>query len=121
MKYLKNIGISFLYIIILIIGLTFLITLLNYFNIIGSKTMAILEIIILGLSFFVGGLIIGKRSNKKGWLEGIKLSAISLIIILLFNYLGLNHNFEIKDLLFYLILIISTMFGSMVGINKKLN
>ena len=111
MKYLKNVGMSFIYIIGLLVVLTFFITLLNYFNIIGSSLTAILEIIIFVLALFVGGMIIGRRSNKKGWLE----------VLLLFNYLALDHSFQIKDLIFYLILIISTMFGSMVGINKKLN
>lgn len=119
MRYLKNIGISFLYIIGLLFILTFFITLLNYFNVFGSKTMAVLEIIIFALSLFVGGVVIGRKSNKLGWLEGLKLGGIFLVILLLFNYLGLDHSFKIKDLIFYLILFISTMFGSMVGINRK--
>ena len=121
MKYLKNVGMSFIYIIGLLVVLTFFITLLNYFNIIGSSLTAILEIIIFVLALFVGGMIIVWCSNKKGWLEGLKLSGIFLLVLLLFNYLALDHSFQIKDLIFYLILIISTMFGSMVGINKKLN
>lgn len=119
MKILKNFWISFLYILGLILILTFLVTLLNYFNIIGSKTVAILEILIFVIAVFIGGIVIGKKSNKKGWLEGLKLSGIFLIILIIFNYLGLGHSFEIKDLIFYLILIGSSTFGGMVGINKK--
>lgn len=119
MKIFKNFGIAFLYIIGLLFVLTFLITLLNYFNLIGSKTIAILEILIFVIAVFIGGIVIGKRSSKKGWLEGLKLSGIFLIILLIFNYLGLDHSFEIKDLIFYLILIGTSTFGGMVGISKK--
>ena len=119
MKIFKNFGIAFLYIIGLLFVLTFLITLLNYFNLIGSKTIAILEILIFVIAVFIGGIVIGKRSSKKGWLEGLKLSGIFLIILLIFNYLGLDHSFEIKDLIFYLILIGTSTFGGMVGISKN--
>ena len=58
-------------------------------------------------------------SNQKGWLEGLKLSLIIIVILMLFNYLGLGNKFAIKNLIYYLILMISAIFGSMVGINKK--
>ena len=119
MNYLKNIGISLLYIIGIIIIGTFLISLLNYINFLGVKVLSIFKILIPIISLFTGGSIIGKKSNKNGWLEGLKLSLIFLIILLIFNYLALNTGFEFKNLIYYLILIISTCFGSMIGINKK--
>jgi putative membrane protein (TIGR04086 family) len=61
----------------------------------------------------------GKRSNSKGWFAGLKLALIFLMILILFNFFGLDSKVEISDLIYYLILTISTMFGSMIGINKK--
>ena len=119
MNYLKNIGISLLYIIGIIIIGTFLISLLNYINFLGGKLLSIFKILIPIIALFTGGIMIGKKSNKNGWLEGLKLSLIFLIILLIFNYLALNTGFELKNLIYYLILIISTCFGSMIGINKK--
>lgn len=119
MEYLKNIGKSLLYIISIIIIATFLITILNYFNIIGSKIIAILKILIILISMFVGGYLIGKNSKQKGWLEGIKLGSIMIVILVLFNYLGLQEKFLINHLIYYLILIISCTLGSMLGINRK--
>ncbi len=119
MKYIKNLGKSFLYIIGFILVLTFIVTLLSYFNIISSKVLSILEITILCLSLFVGGFIIGKKSLKKGYLEGLKLSGIFLIILLLFNFLAFDQTFKISDLIFYLIITLSSIFGSTLGINKK--
>lgn len=119
MEYLKNIGKSLLYIISIIIISTFLITILNYFNIIGTKTMAVLKILIILIAMFIGGYLIGKSSKQKGWLEGIKLSGIVIIILVLFKYLGLQDKFSINNLIYYLILIISCTLGSMIGISKK--
>lgn len=119
MEYLKNIGKSLLYIFSIIIISTFLITILNYFNIIGSKIVAILKIFIILISMFIGGYSIGKNSKQKGWLEGLKLSGIVVVILVLFKYLGLQDKFSINHLIYYLILVISCTLGSMIGINRK--
>ena len=119
MKYLKNLGIAFIYIIGFVLVLTFLTTLLSYFNIMSDKVTSIIKIIIPIISVFIGGFYIGKRSLKKGFLEGLKLGCIYSIILIIFNYLALDNSFKFKYLLFYTILIISSILGSMIGINRK--
>lgn len=119
MEFLKNSLKSLLYIFSIIIVSTFLVTTLNYFNIIGSKLLTIFKILIILSSMFTGGIIIGKNSKQKGWLEGIKLGLIVTVILVLFKYLGLNQKFLITNIIYYIILIISCTLGSMIGINKK--
>lgn len=119
MKYLKKLAFSFLYIISSILIITFLVTLLNYFNIISDKIISIFKILIPIISLFIGGFYIGKNSNNKGYLEGLKLGGIFSIFLLIFNFLALNNSFKLKYLLFYLILIVSSILGSMIGINRK--
>ena len=119
MKYLKNIGMSFIYIISSILILTFITTILSYFNILSDKIVSIIKIIIPIISLFIGGFYIGKISNKKGFIEGIKLGSIFSIFLIIFNFLALSNSFKFKYLLFYIILIISCSLGSMIGINKK--
>jgi len=119
MKYLKKLGFSFIYIIGTILVITFIITLLNYFNIISDKIISIFKILIPILSLFIGGFYIGKRSYSKGYLEGLKLGFIFSIFLLIFNFLAFNNSFKLKYLLFYLIIIISSILGSMIGINKR--
>lgn len=121
MEFLKNSLKSLLYIFSIIIVSTFLVTTLNYFNIIGSKLLTIFKILIILSSMFTGGIIIGKNSKQKGWLEGIKLGLIVTVILILFKYLGLNQKFLITNIIYYIILIISCTLGSMIGINKKKN
>lgn len=119
MKYLKNLGMSFIYIIVTILVLTFITTILSYFNILNDKITSIIKIIIPIISMLIGGFYIGKKSLKKGFLEGLKLGGIFSLILIIFNYLALNISFKFKYLLFYLILIITSILGSMIGINKK--
>ncbi|MDD2378268.1 MAG: TIGR04086 family membrane protein, partial [Bacilli bacterium] len=116
---MKKIGTSLLYTTGIILGLTLLITLLNYFNVLGYKVVVIFKIIIPIVALFVGGLILGKKSMNKGWLEGLKYGLLIIVILSILNYLFLKTGFKIQDLCYYLILTISATFGSMVGINYK--
>ena len=119
MKYLKKLGFSFLYIIGTILIVTFIITLLNYFNIISDKVISIFKILIPILALFIGGFYIGKNSASKGYLEGLKLGALFSIFLLIFNFLAFNNSFKLKYILFYIIIITACILGSMIGINKR--
>ena len=119
MKYLKKLGYSFLYIMGIILVLTFIATIFNYFNIISDNIMSIIKISIPVIAFLIGGFIMGKKSNKSGYIEGLKLGIIDSLLLIIFNFLALNNSFKFIYLLFYLILIVSSMLGSMIGINRK--
>lgn len=119
MNYLKLLGKSFIYIVSILLISTLVVTILNYFNIFGSKLVTFFKIVIALISTFVGGFFMGKNSKQKGWLEGLKLGLIILLILVLMNYLILRQSFEIRNLVYYLILLSSSVFGSMIGINKK--
>ena len=69
------------------------------------------------ISFFISGFILGKKTINKGYLEGIKLSIITIIIMIILSII--LHSFKISNILYYLITSISIIFGSMIGITKK--
>lgn len=119
MKYLKDLGFSLIYIISSILILTLFVTILSYFNIMSDKVVSVFKIIIPIISLLIGGFYIGKKSTKKGFIEGLKLGLIFCVILAIFNYLGLGNSFKVKYLLFYLILIVTSILGSMIGINRK--
>lgn len=119
MNYIKNISISIGLIIISLIVLILFITTFSYFNILNYTTSNIFKMFIPIISLFIGGFYIGKKSQKKGWLEGLKLGLIFLVLLIIFEYLGFDDKFEIKKLLYYLIITSSSIFGSIIGINKK--
>ncbi len=102
----------------IILFFLFFIVVLNYVGLINQSTLAVLKISLTVLCFFTGGLIVGKRSNKKGWLEGLKISGIIILLFIIVNLLFI-HSFHLKYFLYYIILIYSSILGSIIGINKK--
>lgn len=114
MKYLKTLGLEF----ILLIVLTLINVILYYFNIISSNIYSIFKIMIFIVSFLVSGIYISKKSNKKFYLEGLKIAVINIIIFLLISLIT-KYNFNLKQLLYYLCIVLTTMFGSILGGLKR--
>ena len=83
------------------------------------NTTSILFIILMMILFLIIGYKYGKKADKKGYIEGLKIG-FSLILVLLFiNLIFYNSNFSLERVIYYIILILSSIFGSMIGINKK--
>lgn len=119
MNYLKKTGKAFIYIFSILLITTFIFSLLNYINFIGSSVFTVIKLIIPMISLLIGGYIVGKNSKKCGWLEGIKLGLIFILFLFIFNYLALKHLPELKSIVYYLIIIGSSTIGSMIGITKS--
>lgn len=113
-KYLK----SLLYIFISILIFTLLISSLSYFNLLGSA-LKYFKLIAIIISMLIGGIFLGKQSYSKGYLEGIKIGGIVIFILFLLSYLGFDKNINLETIIYYLIILISSIFGSIIGINKK--
>lgn len=116
-KYLKGL----LYIFMPILFFNIILAFLYYFNIISNKSLSILNTILIILSMFIGGLYIGNKTNKRGYLEGIKISLVAIVLLFIISYLAFDKGLSIKTLVYYFILIVSSTSGSMIGINKKKN
>lgn len=95
-----------------------LLTLLYYFNITSLKTHNSLKIISLLTIIFINTYQLGFNGTNKGYLIGLKFS---LYIILLFIPISLliNKTFKLKYLVYYLIISLTSILGSMIGISKK--
>ena len=115
---MKKIAISLIYIVSILLLLTLLFTLINYFNIISDRTMSLFKIIIPIVSLFIGGIYLGLNTKLKGFCNGLKLGLIFIGIMIVLNIIFIS-NFEFKNILYYLILLITTSLGSMIGINIK--
>ena len=115
MSYIKGI----LFNIIELFILLFLITILYYFNIINETTYSVLKLIILLISIFINSFILGKNTKKKSYLEGI-IYGIILISILLILTIILSK-VQIKLLVFYPLLLLTTILGSLIGGIKKID
>lgn len=114
---LKKILNSLLAFFIIILVGTLLITLINYFSLLSPKIISILKLIFPISAIFISSYRLGKQSEKKGYIEGLKLG---IIIILIFTTIILIlDKFTLKSLLYYLILILTSILSSMIGINRK--
>ena len=116
-KIIKSLGFS----IGILLGLTLIITILNYIGIIGTTIVDAFSYITPFISLFIGGLLLGKESNNKGWLEGIKYGLICIVIFFIFNFLAFNQIFNTKSIILYIVTLIASILGGMIGINMKKN
>lgn len=118
MTYIKKYGLRLLYTFITMIILLLLTTTLYYFNIINNGTYKVLKIIIILISIFINSYILGKNTSSKGYLEGIKLAGLIIPIFFILTIIT-KEPLKLSILLYYLIILITSILGSMVGISKK--
>lgn len=113
-NYLKFISIF----LIMELAITFIMSLLNLLGVQSGITSLILFIFNIILIFILS-FINAKKKTKNGYLEGLFLGLIFIFIMILIKFILFNSNFNIATILYYLILIITSIIGGMFGINKK--
>ena len=116
-KYKKFLITSAWFLLSLIIYLL-IITTLAHFNLISYKVVSIISFIYIILLFMTNGFIIGKKREKRGYLSGLLIGVINVILIL-FLALIFRSFPEVKSLIYFLILLLSSTLGGMFGINFK--
>lgn len=111
---LKYLGFYAIFLILIIV----ICSILNLLGVNSTITNLIL-FIFNTILFFVFGFKNGKLTTSKGYLAGLKIGATFLLLLLIIS-LFLNKNmFSITSLIYYVILILSSLLGGMMGINKK--
>ena len=68
--------------------------------------------------FFFLGFKNGKVSKNKGYLAGLKMGLGFIMILLIFNLIFVR-SFKVSLLIYYLLLLMSSILGGMFGINRK--
>jgi len=116
---MKKFLFSYLFIIIIFLIMIFLITLMNYFDVLSGSFSMIFKMIIPIVSMLIGSIYLGRKSKEKGYLEGIKLGVVFVVVLFLFSFLGLDKSINTTRIIYYLIIIVSSMLGSMIGIQKN--
>ena len=115
LKYLlKYLG----YYAIFIILLTFICSLLNLIGV--NSTITNLMIFIFNiLVFFIFGFKSGKKASNKGYIAGLKIGGLFLLILVIINLFSARNFFNITTIIYYIVLLLSSTLGGMLGINKK--
>lgn len=113
-KYLKPtlvfLGIFAFYLVTLLI--------LNYTGLVKLDSIVKINFVVMSIMTLFLGIIEGKKTSKKGYLEGLKLGSIVICILFLLNLMFYRY-FSVYLLLYYLVIIASSTIGSMIGINLK--
>ena len=121
MFFFKKLGKSFLISLITLLVLTLIVTIFNYIGLFNLSIVNVFSYITPFISLFIGGVIMGKNTVNKGWLEGIKFGLICIIIFIIFNYLAFDTFFNISNIILYIITLTASILGSIIGINFKKN
>lgn len=116
---IKNTLKAALLIIILLLVSSIFLNILYYLNIIATNILKYFKLILSVIAFFVGGFYMGTKSPNKGYLYGLRLSLIMIILTAILSIVF--NNIDIKRIIYFLIMTACITFGSMIGINKKNN
>lgn len=114
---LKNYLKSYAYLFGSILILTTLLSTINYFITFPIKVIKLLIPII---SILISTIILGKNTKSKAYIEGLKFTFIYLIISIIISIIT-NNPFTFKLILSYLLILLSGVIGSMIGINLNKN
>ena len=101
-----------------LITLVFVTSLLNLIGV--NSTITNLLIFIFNISlFFIFGLKNGKKASNKGYLAGLKVGGLFLLILIIISLFTSKNIFSLSTFIYYLVLILASTLGGSLGINKK--
>ena len=110
-KYLKVILVPIIFLVLT----PLLFSIINLFDIEIKKIFYLGMMIIMAL---IAGFFLGTITNSKAYLKGLALGSIMSLIMFLISIL-LRSKFSFYTLVYYAIIVVSSMMGSVMGITKK--
>lgn len=112
--YLITIGITLLSLLIL----SLITTVFSYYDILNYSIIKILKVLTPIISIFISNIYLGIKTDKKAYLEGLKIGIIYIILLILIKSIIFN-NFKLIDIITYIIILIISSISSIIGINLK--
>ena len=101
-----------------LITLVFVTSLLNLIGV--NSTITNLLVFIFNISlFFIFGLKNGKKASNKGYLAGLKVGGLFLLVLIIISLFTSKNIFSLSTFIYYLVLILASTLGGSLGINKK--
>jgi len=95
----------------------FLLTILFYYNIISDKIFPFVKLVVVLITFLVHSFLLSRRLEQKGFIIGL---FYALIYILIFTVSSvIFYKFQGKIFLYFFLLIIISILGSLFGIQKR--
>ena len=117
MNTLKKYGLHVLLNSVEIVLSFFLLTILFYYNIISDKIFPFVKLVVVLITFLVHSFLLSRRLEQKGFIIGL---FYALIYILIFTVSSvIFYKFQGKIFLYFFLLIIISILGSLFGIQKR--
>lgn len=91
---------------------------ISILSFLSYKVSSIISYVFIIILFSICGYKLGNKSNKKGYLSGL-LIGISNIILMFILGIILKVEFNLNILIYYITLILSSVIGGCIGINRK--
>lgn len=113
----KKYGLRLLYTVGTIIIVIAFFTILYYFNLMKEPTYRLCKILTVLITILINSIFLGKQAKKKGYLEGIKFGGILILCLLIPTII--TNSFQTKTILYYILILGTSIIGSMIGINQK--
>lgn len=103
---------------IIVIG-ALLSSILYYFNITSSKINSILLYLISIAGIFTGSILFSKEMKYKGIISGIIYFMACFIVMGVLSLLIFKANFKLSSLIYYIVILLFSMLGGVIGKNLK--
>ncbi|ERJ12749.1 TIGR04086 family membrane protein [Haloplasma contractile] len=117
-KFRTSLKILFVWFVISL-GIILCATLLANFGVISIQAGTITIFIIALLIFFILGFLTGNGLEKNGLFNSLILSFIVMILLLMLWFLGFNQVINFKLILRFVILMLTSGLGGVIGVNFK--
>ena len=101
-----------------LITIVFITSLLNLIGVNSTITNFLIFIFNISL-FFIFGLKNGKKAINKGYLAGLKVGGLFLLVLIIISLFTSKNIFSLSTFIYYLVLILASTLGGSLGINKK--
>ncbi|RUQ27855.1 TIGR04086 family membrane protein [Peribacillus cavernae] len=119
----KNLGMAILYGVgaafALAIVASFIFSILLRFTSINESSLTYVIMAVSFISLFIGGFISGGKGKKQGWMLGGGTGILYMLIVLLFQYLGHDSLFSLKQWIQQGCFVVTAMMGGILGVNMN--
>jgi len=105
--------------IIFIILVSVILTIINLVTPLKQSINSLISLIVVLLYSLFIGIKKGFLVSSKAYKEGFKIGIINIFILYILGALTLNFNLSLKKIIYYLLILITTILGSIIGINRK--
>lgn len=118
MKVLKKYDFVWKFILFILI-LTFILTIINLIFPLKNEVNSIISLVFILLFSFIQGVGKGFHTDEKAYRVGCKLGIINVFILYILSAITCNFGISLKKIIYYFIIVITSILGSVIGINKK--